>query len=322
MRGSLLEKPGSIATGSVLSSGFSARIQLPTGEVYGLVSVQRLLSDASVNSRLYALYDHTHSTEPAWDCGTPDDQLNPPTQAGSTGNLCEAVGPFIARIGCDTNFTFAGPTPESQQAAIMYIEENVNEINAIVYEEQLNTTHAIARCIIRTQETDIYQDISTSDGPGFLDRLQKEWATTQQDAEVDMAVLWLGGNIAGNVAGQAKQGTTCDPGVCWVETLSGNLRIGVLAHEVGHVWGASHCNTPTASCCDGPCAIMFTSAPSCSNPEFSECSLVEILERRRNDWCVEDVAFVEPSFTVSGSPWSDGDVGTSVRLSLAKPFRR
>jgi len=316
IRGNLREIPEAIVTGSITSEGMDVRIQLPSGTTYGLTAARRRLPTATATT--YALYDLEASTERDGDCGS---QLTPgavPLAGEKDPGDCEPVGPFIARLGCDAEVpfinTFPGTTAEKRAAAQQWIEDNVNEINAVVYElPPLSTTHVIARIVLRTAANDIYAD--TTDGGTVLSRLRTEWRTTQADANAQMATLWLGRNLDGNVVGLGTIGGICGPSGCWVEKRFGNQRLNLLAHEIGHNWGSWHCDQMNGSgdmctICTAPCSIMRSIIQSCGNPQFSQCSLDEILARRSAFTCIEDVGFVAPTVLDEGVALNDGDVVT------------
>lgn len=316
MRGRLINVPGSLATGSILPSGLEARIQFPNGKAYGLVALRRLFPYAE--ARLYALYDESNSTLPAGQCGTvPGVAQEAQLQNEGAGAACEPVGPFITGLGCDGDSAFVSSFPgtpaEELMAAQQFIEDNVNEINMLVYEVQLDTTHEIVRIILRDQSNDIYADIPT--GSAVLSALRNEWRTNQADADADLATLWTGRNLDGSVVGRGYVGAICGPGACWVEKRLGNRRLTLLAHEIGHNWGAWHCNQenyPGDMCttCSVSCAIMRSTLSGCGGASFSQCSLDEILARRGNFSCVEDLGFTPPILTAGGPPLDDGDTVT------------
>ncbi|MCG8407936.1 MAG: zinc-dependent metalloprotease [Phycisphaerales bacterium] len=328
MRGQLTNIPGSVATGSVLPSGLEARIQFPNGKAYGLVALRRLFPYAAAN--LYALYDESDSTLPAGQCGAVAGFAQEARQQNEgAGNPCEPVGPFVTGLGCDGDSAFVasfpGTPPEELMAAQQFIEDNVNEINTFVYEVQLDTTHEIVRLILRDQANDIYADIPG--GSAVLSAVRTEWRTTQADADADLASLWTGRNLDGSVVGRGYVGAICGPGACWVEKRLGNQRLTLLAHELGHNWGAWHCNQdnyPGDMCttCTVPCSIMRSTLSSCGGAMFSQCSLDEILNRRRNFSCVEDLGFTPPVLTAGGPPLDDGDTVTFEEVLTGETSKR
>lgn len=318
IRGSISEFPGSIVTGSIVPAGMEVRIQLPSGKAYGLTSARRHIPTASATR--FALYDLADSIEPVGECGS---EL-PGGGAGLAGagtkgdDSCEPIGPFICRLGCDTEApfiaSFPGTPAEERAAAQQWIEDNVNEINAVVYEQApVSTTHIIARIVLRTAANDIYAGISN--GSTVLSTLRNEWRTTQADADAQISALWLGRNLDGNVVGLGYIGGVCSPSACWVEKRSGNQRLNLLAHELGHNWGANHCNQnnyPGDVCtvCTASCPIMSSTLISCGNPSFSQCVLDEILDRRTHYECIEDLGFTAPTVLDEGVVLSDGDTVT------------
>ncbi len=306
MRGRLLEIPGSVVTGSLLSTGLDARIRLSSGEAYGLTSLARLVDDAE--PQLHALYDLA-AVQEAGVCGTADGVAEAPAPARLRGGFCEPVGPFNVRLGCDADSafvaTFPGTPPEEREAAQQFIEDNVLEINVNLYElPPLLTTHQIARLVLRDASNDIYASLPDNQ---VLGAVRTEWRTTQADANVAAATLWTGRGLLGNVVGLAATGSMCRPGYCWVEKRFGNQRLFLLAHELGHVWGAPHCTDAPCNGCTAPCAVMNPFLLSC-NTSFSQCTIDEILSDRQGYACIDDPAFVDPTVLDEGVVVQDGDI--------------
>ncbi len=309
MRGQLLELPGSIVTGSLLPSGLDARIELSTGETYGLTALRRHIADAE--PQLHVLYDLA-AVEEEGTCGTTSGVVAEPQRVQLGGVPCEPVGPFTARLGCDADpefiASFPGTPAQELVAAQQFIEDNVNEINANVYElPPLSTTHEIARIVLRNSSNDIYAGLLAG---AVLVEIRNEWQTTQADADVNVAALWSGRDLSSQYIGLAFVGSMCQPGVCWVEKRLGNQRMNLLAHELGHVWGAGHCNqddTTNDMCtvCTSSCPIMRSTIVSCVG-SFSQCSLDEILADRTAFSCIDDPAFIDPTVLDKGVVVRDG----------------
>lgn len=301
VRGSVNEYPGSIVTGSVAPTGMNLRISLPTGSVYGLAAVRRY--DAAAPADQYALFDLESSTEAGGTCG--NESIGSSTPGGAlaeTESACAPVGPFVARLGCDTEEffvrSFPGSEADQRMAAQLWIEETVNEVNALAYEmPPLSTTHQIAKIVLRTAANNIYANIT--DGETLVDMVQSEWRTTQAEANVSMAALWHGLNVDGSPIGRSSFRDVCAPSGCWVEKFTLGGRAIQLAHEFGHSWGSGHCNQDwgngdVCTVCTAACPIMNSSLPHCGNPQFSQCSIDEILSARLHFTCIQDLGFVAP----------------------------
>ncbi len=308
MRGRLLELPGSIVTGSLLPTGLDARIELSTGAAYGLTAVRRHIVDAE--PQLHVLYDLA-AVEEEGTCGTTSAAIEEPQRVRLGGVPCEPVGPFTARLGCDADpefvASFPGTPAEELVAARQFIEDNVNEINVNIYElPPISTTHEIAQIILRDSSNDVYAGLT---GTAVLNEMRRQWQTTHADANAHAINLWSGRDLHPQYIGLAYVGSMCNPGVCWVEKRFGNTRMNLLAHELGHVWGAGHCNEgpPGGPCsvCTSPCPIMRSFIVSCQG-SFSQCSIDEILADRGGYECIDDPGFIDPTVLDEGVVVRDG----------------
>lgn len=317
MRGQLTNVPGSVATGSILPSGLRARIKLPNGKAYGLIALRRMFPSA--DSGLYALYDESNSTEAVGQCGAvPEFPRQARRQNQGTGVACESVGPFLVRLGCDTNPDFVNTFPGDtwQQKALVaeeFIEGAVNDMNCFVYEVQLNTTHCVPRIMIRDDTNDIYENLQND--TQVLNALSNEWRTNLAEYDVDLAALWLSLDLPGHLAGSAYRGSICGPGVCWMKKSFGSGRLFLLAHEAGHVWGAGHCNQvededDVCTTCAFSCAVMRSTFSGCDGLSFTQCSLDEIIARRNTAQCGEDLGLTPPLLSIGGLPLDEGDTVT------------
>src|SRR5262249_15965514 len=146
------------------------------------------------------------------------------------------------------------------------IESILNSVD-FIYRRDCGIGYTLTTIIVRTTTPQPY----TSTNPGtLLSQFQSEWNTNQTAIVRDVAHLFTGKNIlaaSGGVIGIAYL-----PGVCtatdgyglsqshWSSTITIAQRVGLTAHELGHNWGAEHCNQgpdPAEPCIPTPdCAIM------------------------------------------------------------------
>jgi hypothetical protein len=274
-----------------------------------LVALSTLGAGYGANS--YALFDVRDLIPNDGICGTPPPTVDTAQEAGSA--TCQPVGPFVARLGCDTDAAFVNNDPVRAQT---FIEGKVNEINAFVYEPQLNTRHEIDRIIIRTPANDVYASVRETDG---LRAIETEWSTNQADADVDLVVLWqLGLRFPSDDVGLANPGSMCNPGIAWVRGRGGNGGFNLLAHEIGHIWGANHCedppccqDTPCYSCPEGvTCPIMRKTFSQCAGGSFNPCTVAQIVSDRRSYGCVLDLGAPLPQLALDQLVLEDGAVIT------------
>src|SRR5690606_28153586 len=125
---------------------------------------------------------------------------------------------------------------------------------------------------------------ATSDN-ALLEQFRDHWNDNYADVARDVAHLMTGAGF-GLVAGLAYNHVICNPSSAygWSSQESFNLasRTATTAHELGHNWGANHCDG------DADCAIMCSITPGCSNSltTFGSNSVAAITAMRDAATCL------------------------------------
>ncbi|HIN84184.1 MAG TPA: hypothetical protein EYM90_04710, partial [Phycisphaerales bacterium] len=152
---------------------------------------------------------------------------------GGGGTIC------TADLGVDADWEYFqawGGQTESQ------INSVINSVN-VQYEGSVNLTHAISSIIVRSSSNDPY---TSSDAGTLLDQFRSEWQNNQGGIPHDIAHLFTG---------RSMQGSTI--GIAWLSSVCSSVKYGLAesdccgsfgcstdltAHELGHGWGAGHCD--------------------------------------------------------------------------------
>jgi len=183
------------------------------------------------------------------------------------------IGPpqlSMAELVFDADQRYFEAQGGTTEATIAAIEAIVNTVG-LVYEEYVGVTYSLLGGIVRTTpESDPYQDFSGS-ACGILGVFRNEWNQNHVDIQRDTAHLFTGHAFTQYV-GCAYIDTMCNQALSYgVSKHYSNhtAQVNLCSHELGHVWGACHCNQ--TSCPQyGPadCGIM-NSGLSGHSPFFS-----------------------------------------------------
>ncbi len=307
LRGALAGVPGSIAAGASLADGLYASVLLPDGQVWWIEPVSARLGAAE--DGLYAVYDKDDVVATGASCGAGAEQgvqmfFEVPKQlagdgvAGEEGGLCEA------EVACDADVEYYNDwgSVAAVEARINLIIDTVN----LQYEAEVGITHVITAIIVRTVEPDPY---STSDPGGLLGQFSNHWEASQQSIQRDVAHLFTGKALAGSVIGIAFLNGVCNGNIAYglVESdFNGNFECAtdLSAHELGHNWGAPHCDCPG-----------WTMHPGiqCANT-FSQSSIGAITAFRNSVGCLDCLGPLGFSFPNGRPDLIDPAGGTSIAV--------
>jgi len=296
MRGTIRGRPDCRVAGAMLADGLHLAILLENGDRCWMEPVPRSIAARDT----YAVFTDGDVLPTGGVCGTPGadegDRI-----AGARGG--PGAGPgrdrlsgdeplLIARIACDTDTEFVA-TQGSASAAEARINAVINAVN-LQYENQVGIRHEITTIVIRT-ESDPYTELDAKDR---LCELIQEWTSTQAGIERDVTHLFSGADLRGGTIGIAADiGGT---GICVSEGGCSGGRFGTFgsyclaqsdfsgsfacatdltAHELGHLWGAFHCNCP---------ASTMNARVTCTNT-FGGRSIGSILRYRATRDCLAEL---------------------------------
>ncbi|MCB9845897.1 MAG: zinc-dependent metalloprotease [Phycisphaeraceae bacterium] len=176
----------------------------------------------------------------------------------------------------DADFEMFQINGSDVDATIADVEGVMNDVN-FIYERDTGITHLIGTLIVRSSAADPY---TSTDPFTRLDQFRSEWNGNQGGVERDLAHFFTGANLDGGVIGVAWVGVLCDAidySYGMSETYYGGSyaeRVGLTAHELGHNWGAGHCDG------DDDCAIMCSYINGCPGgiDNFGERSIAAICD--------------------------------------------
>jgi len=291
LRGELVGDPSGKASAALLDDGLHAWIRTSDG-MWSLEPAVAYSSRASFGD--YVLYrapdDFCYGL-----CGA--DLIPgsvPPVLDGGGQTLVPGESLWVAELGIDADHQFYniwGSVPATENR----VESVINTMNA-QYEDELNITHVITTIIVRTSAAN---DPYTVTDPGaLLGQFQNEWNANQGSVQRDVAELFTGKNMDGSVIGIAYLGVVCNKNSAYnvVQHLSGiTCATDLSAHELGHNWGADHCNCPNNTMNPGL---------TCTNNFHNQETVPEILAFRNSRTCLD--LFVDGT-QLFGDTFESGD---------------
>lgn len=219
------------------------------------------------------------------------------------------AGLRTAELAFDADYELYEINGFSSWAVLQDIEAILIGVN-VIYEAQLDLTHTVSAVIVRTFEEDPY---SFTDAQWLLEQMADHWNTTHSDIRADLVHLMTGRDIFWDTIGLAYVGAACNPWFRYglsethFDTDLG-LRTALTAHELGHNWGARHCDG------DPDCYVMCSAIGSCEPviDTFGSSALDSI------STFLVDVACLEPAFPQV--VYVDGSYSGSSSGSFGRPF--
>ncbi|MEM7204423.1 MAG: M12 family metallo-peptidase [Planctomycetota bacterium] len=191
----------------------------------------------------------------------------PPVRCGTTG-LAPAAPPPPAAAALGSSFEVAELAIDADEpyyralgSSTVAVQNDVTAVmNAVdaIYQRDVRVTHAITTIIVRTAP--VY---TTSDPGGLLNEFRDRWNMSHGAVPRDVAHLFTGRTRYTSTIGIASLGVVCNIGRAYGLSFtrfssSMGSRVGLTAHELGHNWGASHCDA------DPSCFIMCSGLGGCS----------------------------------------------------------
>lgn len=307
--GEVLEIPGAVVTGAIVETGFQAMIRMPDGRTHMIEPLREHFAAAQADD--YVVYRGEDILPNGKSCGVDEFSISPADDGeggiatGDCGGLC------IADLGCDADFEYYVSRGSTVTAVQNRINSVINTVNN-QYTSQVGIRHQITTILVRTAEPDPY---TATEPSTLLNQFRTEWINNQSGIVRDVAHLFTAKNIDGSVIGIAFTigGICTSSAYCLAQSDccgSFGCATDLTAHELGHLWGASHCSSTCASTMNSglQCVNTFNN----SNPN----SITSIVNHRNSRTCLapgNPPGLPGPFNTVSPAPNST-EVSTSVTL--------
>jgi hypothetical protein len=296
LRGTVLERPGSVVAASVMTDGLHAMVDLGADGRHWIEPAARhagAAAPAGADGTLHVVYRQEDVIEggtcAAEGRAVPPDDGGEGDGAGAGGGALAGYpesGPDLAELACDADYPFWitwGASTEDRINAV------INQVN-IQYERDVAITHLVTTIIIRTSP--VY---SSTSALGLLQEFRQRWVAQHLDVDRDLVQLFSGRELDGGTIGIAWDvGQVCTSGAYCLIEADWSATFGCItdlsAHELGHIWGAEHCSCPS-----------FTMNPFilCNNV-FSTASRTDIGAHRDSLDCLNDVPVIDYCDALSG----------------------
>jgi len=242
-------------------------------------------------SNPHIVYHSKDVVEQTHQCGVGDD-TGWPRAAGISGDgVAGQPGPMrICDIAFDADFEFFQANGGSVSQTVYDIENVMNGVS-LLYESELNITYELTTIVIRTNIADPY---NSTDATVLLSQFRNEWNVRLLNVHRDIAHLMTGRTLANFVIGTSYVNHMCE--VCAgaqgyalsqsrFDTLMAR-RVCLTAHEIGHNWGATHCDGQND--CGVMCSLLGGCAGTCT--QFGATSSATILATASSAPCLATLA--------------------------------
>jgi hypothetical protein len=289
-RGDVAEMPGSIVSATLFRGGnLTARIATPDGNVWWVEQLNELGVGMHVVYKGTDLIPQQHSR-----CGVDDHDTSPAHQE-IPGGYSPRTSVVQAVLGFEGDYEYVNSWGNGSVAEI---EGIVNDDN-VIYEAETSICHRIRAIGLWGSDIDPYYN---DDASTILNAFKDSW-NNQAPMSTDFrhaAQLISGKDFNGNTVGLAKVSgiagcqinDTADHsnGYSIIESLlMRSRRVANSCHELGHNWGASHCDG------DSTCGIMNSSMdpwPIPGRTSFGSTSANVIITTRQSlEACTRDCDF-------------------------------
>lgn len=197
----------------------------------------------------------------------------------NTDDIPEPALKLDIAIIADTQFIAAESNPEQK------IISNMNVVDGI-FSEQLDIGINISDIHLLTDNG----PITSTDALTLINQL-RDYVNTQHN-NPGLVHLLTGREMDGGVAGLAYQGVLCDQtyGVGFSQAVSvGSLAAFIIAHELGHNFGAPH-DYQTGSQCASESDQYLMNPYITGTDQFSQCSIDKMQAHIETVSCLHEVA--------------------------------
>jgi hypothetical protein len=334
-RGTVQGRPDTVVSGSLLSGGFSGIVRLEDGETW-VVQPRSDFCPNDPQAGVHLSFAAADAVPDGRGCalgqpGFPMERFTIGEQQQGEGGIAGTT-PSQVEIGCETDFEFFQRNGSSVTNTVNDVELIMNNVN-VIYDRDANVVHEISVIVVRSASTDPYSGTTID---ARLTEFGNKWATAPESGIFrDVSHMFSGVAFSGGTIGLAYLNVVCNSinnaqyGV--VESrYTGvlNFRVSLSAHEIGHNWSCTHCDSDGSANCN----IMCSANGSCggisgSNLRLNTRAVTEITNRLNSQSCdfvrpaPQSLPFIETfaTTTVQTSRWTYNDGCVATSLAVGEP---
>jgi hypothetical protein len=334
-RGTVQGRPDTVVSGSLLPGGFSGIVRLEDGETW-VVQPRSDFCPNDPQAGVHLSFAAADAVPDGRGCalgqpGFPMERFTIGEQQQGEGGIAGTT-PSQVEIGCETDFEFFQRNGSSVANTVNDVELIMNNVN-VIYDRDANVVHEISVIVVRSASTDPYSGTTID---ARLTEFGNKWATAPESGIFrDVSHMFSGVAFSGGTIGLAYLNVVCNSinnaqyGV--VESrYTGvlNFRVSLSAHEIGHNWSCTHCDSDGSANCN----IMCSANGSCggisgSNLRLNTRAVTEITNRLNSQSCdfvrpaPQSLPFIETfaTTTVQTSRWTYNDGCVSTSLAVGEP---
>ncbi len=296
-RGWVQGVPGSVVAASLVHGQLTGAVLLESGKVFGIQPAKPL--DGSLASDQHVVYRDQDHRIPGVRCGVKGLGV-----AQIPGGTLSPAAFKIAELAIDADYDFYRRYGSSTSKTQTQVQAVMNVVDGI-YKRDVGIGYKITKILIRTSR--FYS--ATSDIRVRLGQFRSQWNTNHGNIKRDMAHNFTGVGSFSGIVGVAYVGVVCSTGSAYGSSKAFHSSIttnaGLVSHEMGHNWGAGHCDSKGSDC-----KIMCSRLGGCgrSLSAFGKTSQGVIVGFRNSRNCLEDSA---PPTLSSLSPKTVQVLGTA-----------
>ncbi len=293
VRGGSLQDPTIIVAGSLLPEGLKVVVTRMNAEQVTWGIEPMLSVDPTADRADHVVYRTDESLATGF-CGNDPNAADHQHHDADGGDQGEVNGRalLLTEIAHDADFQFYSLNGSSEPNTVNDIENVMATVTAI-YERDAEVTYETTEIIIRTSSaTNPY---TSNAAQTLLSQFRTQWLTQHSSVQRDVAHLWTGRTVNGSTIGIAWTigGICTSSAYCLSQSrFTGNFaaRVALTAHEIGHLYGAWHCNqSPNVS---NPCNIMCSGLGGCNGvglPNFGPQSIDFITAHAASRTCLDEI---------------------------------
>lgn len=295
-RGEILDRPGGEVAASLIDGRLTAAVRLARGGVWQVQPLAEALPGAPRTR--HVVY---RAADVAWPhplrCANAERALPESLRRGGSGGAPAAMKE--AEIAIDADLEYYQKNGSDVVRTQNRVTTIMNAVDAI-YRRDVEIQYRITTIVVRTKRT--YNPPLFGFLPFLLLDYQRYWNQNHGNVPRDVAHLFTGKGQFSGIIGVSLLGQVCNLstayGVSKAFSPTASLNVALVAHELGHSWGAIHCSGST---CNIMCANLNGTGCSGKFDSFGPLSKFSIVTFKNSRTCLSDPGGNQPRITPFGT---------------------